>query len=477
MKSFRVFEIKNASRRAVFRAALLFSIFFPSFERDFAFASDNPVFTISSAVDRALDRNPDVLKGREAILQTSYDYRFAFAKVFPTVSGKLVSSHLKAAVSSGSALFGGDPYNQYLAELDLDQPLIQSGLLAGVRYSNKQKDLKQVELEIAERTLAVSVVENFYTILLNQELLAILKNTLIVDQETLAKAEQYFRIGRAQKIDVLQLRTQVAAIYPKIAQVESQIRTSAALLAGQLRDLDADSLRLKGTLSSPSMDWVKKTAEQHREEVLEVVRSRTLLSQFEDSQSVRMGVYWPTLDLLGKIGRQGYTKNELFEASTTYWSVSLQLNVPLFAGLSSIYQNDSLTSQKRQLEMDYLKTTDTALIGQIQYNKELEVAQSQLESSAKAAMYGRESLAEAQKSFRLQTINYLQYQSSHQAYLDGESTFVNAKFKYIMAIAKYFQSLDVPLQNLVSKLEEDVKSVEDLPKTESKKKKRKTGTS
>jgi outer membrane protein len=417
-------------------------------------AAELPPFTIQQSVNRALEKNPDVLKAREAIHQSEANEALAFTHVFPVVSGTLAASRLKASSDTNSPLFGGDPYNEYSARLDLTQPIYDSALFAAYRFARKDQEIRQYAEEIAERTLTESVVESFYSVLLNERLLRIYKEAQKVDQDTLAIAERYSRIGRAQKLDVLQLKTQVALLTPKIAQTESQMRTAAAQLATLLRSLDANAIRLQGAFVTPDAKWVKEMIEKARRDLPELQQARQTVNQFEDTRDVEMAVYWPKLNFVANAQRQGYTKHELIDDNSTSWGLSLQLNIPIFSGLGSFRQREALASQERQLELDETHTADTVSVSQIQTERDFEVAQTQLDSSREAAEYGVGSLKEAERTYRLQMINYLQYQASEQAYLDSQVGYLQAKYNYIVSLSKYFNAIGVPSSLLVAKLEE-----------------------
>lgn len=423
-----------------------------------AYAAELAPFTIQQSVNRALEKNPDVLKAREAEQQALANQSLAFTHIFPVVNGSLVGAHNKAASNTSSPLFGGDPYNQYTAGLTLTQPLYDGALFAAYRFTKKDQNIKHYAEEIAERTITQSVLEAFYSVLLNERLLRIYKEAQKVDEATLAIAERYSRIGRAQKLDVLQLKTQVALLTPKIAQTESLMRTAAAQLATLLRSLDANAIRLQGAFVTPDQAWVKGAVEQNKKELPELQQARELVNQFEDTRDVTMATYWPKLNFVAQAQRQGYTKHDIVDDNSTSWGLSLQLTVPIFAGLGSFKQRDSLASQERQYELDETRTADTVSVSQIQTERDFEVAAKTLQSSREAANYGIESLKEAQRTYKLQMINYLQYQASEQAFLDAQSGYLQAKYSYIVSLSKYFNAVGVPTSILVAKLEELTKT-------------------
>ena len=129
-------------------------------------------------------------------------------------------------------------------------------ILAGFRYAKANREIQNYASQVQERTTTESVIEGFYSVLLNERLQQILKNTYDVDKEILEIGKRYYRIGRAMKLDVLQLETQTAQLVPAIAQAKNQIEISAASLATLLRDLDATQIRVQGQLVAPDPKWV-----------------------------------------------------------------------------------------------------------------------------------------------------------------------------------------------------------------------------
>ena len=417
--------------------------------------ADAPALTIGIAVQQALSKNPDVMKAREAVTQAEYDYSAGYSKILPTISASAQSMYQKDASVSNFPNFNGESYNQYQLSLNLVQPLFDGGaMFAALRYGKKNKELKNYALEISERATTQSVLETFYTLLLNERLLQILNDTYQVDQDVLKIAERYYHSGRIQKVDMLQLKTETALLKPKIASAQNQIQTTASQIATLLHDLNSTQIHTKGKLVTPDPNWVKQVADKKKPNLPEILQSRTLIDQFEDNRTIQMASHWPKLNLVGQMGRMSYAKTDLLDSSATNWAIGLQLNIPIFTGLSSIFQRNSMASQEKQMELDETKVTDTVSVNQIQTEKDLLVAETQLEAATEAAGYGREVLHEAEKDFKLSTISYSQYQNSLQAYLNSESGFYLAKYNYIIATAKYFNAIGVPLSNLVNKLEE-----------------------
>ncbi len=419
-------------------------------------------YTIKTAVEQALERNPDVRSAREAQRASEFNQSLAVTKILPSVVGTVEGERIKASpYGTSTALFGGNAYNLYIAKLTGTQPIYDGVVYAGFGYAKKDIEIKRFQAEVAERNLSLSVIQAFYSVLLDQHLLKILKDTSELDKETLKVAERYYRIGRAQKLDVLQLQTQVALLDPQIAQADDQMETAASQLATLLRGLDEKHIQIHGNLVSPDDVWVKQAEKNRLAELPEVLAAHMQVEQFKDTRDITMAQYWPTLNLTGSIGRQAYTKNDLINGNTTSWDVALILSIPIFNGFGSISQDKNLAAQGHEIELAEMKTADTVAESQITAEKDLQVAQTTMAAAREAEKYGKESLKEAKYQYRLQTINYIQYQSSVQAFLSSESGYFQAKYNYIVAVAKYFNAIGVPIRDFVDYLDKLGQTIQD----------------
>jgi outer membrane protein len=423
---------------------------------NYALADTASTLTISNSVQQSLDKNPDVLTARELLNQTDSEFRLAVAKIFPTIAGQVDGSYSKnSPLLSSDVLFGGNPYNQYQVGLTLNQPLWDGGaILAGYHFAIKDREIKQYALDVQERTTTESVLEAFYTVILNQRLYEIYRQNYTFDKEIQTITERYFKIGRAQKIDLLQVQTQTALMPPLISTAEAAMVTSAATLAQLLRDLNVTNLRVKGSLVAPDPKWVKSMLAQKMTELPEVSEIRRQVDQFGDTRDIDMAPFNPQLAFVGQIGRTAYSKTDLLDDNATNWTLGLQLNIPIFQGLTSVYTRQNLASSQKQLEYTETKTADTVSSNEIQTEKNFKVADDTLRSSEEAARLGRESLDEAKKDWRLAIISYTQYQTSEQAYLTAEVSYYQAKYGYIVAVAKYFEAVGVPIHFLIDKLDD-----------------------
>jgi outer membrane protein len=417
-------------------------------------ASDQALsLSIQSAVKTALDRNPTVATSREQINQDDKNISFAISQVFPSLVGTGSATQQKDAVLDTTPLFGGSAYNNYSLLLKVNQPLWDGGaILAGWNFAKKDKEIKLKNLEIAERSTILQVIQAFYSVLLNRENRDLLQQTLKVEQESLTTTERYYKIGRLQLLDVLQARTNVALLLPQIATAENQMKAAASQLTSVLHENQAKSVNLTGSLAAVDMPSIMDLLPLKRE-LPEIAVSRLTISQFEDTIDVQMAPNNPSASFQAGWGDNAYVKSNLLDQGSTSWSFGLFVTIPIFSGLSSYYQKAALLSQQQQNRYAQQTTLDTLSFNQVQSERDLDTAMANLKSAKSAADLGAASLKEAQRDFRLQTINYIQLLTSQQTYLQAESSFVTAEYSYISAIANYFVASGIPLSHLVDVLE------------------------
>lgn len=415
-------------------------------------ASTEPPLTLSiqDAVRIAIDQNPNILSDREKLEEQDKNISLAISQIFPSIVGSASATKQKSAVSGvGTAAFGGEPYNQYIAQLKLTQPLYVGGALSnGLSAQKREKEIRQKTLEIDTRNLTLQVLEAFYTVLTNQQVLEILKQTKTVEEQTVATSERYYKIGRAQLLDVLQAKTTLALLLPQISTAENQMKSAASQLTTLLHESQAKSVKLLGPIAYIDPARVTQFLAK-RKELPEIVRGQTQISAFHNQAEVQKAVYRPNLSLQAIYGKQSFTQTDLLNDYSNTWTVSLQLSVPIFSGLASVYQRSALASQEAQLEYSQVSLLDQLSFNQVQAERNLDVASAVLKSSKEASDLSKASLKEAQRDFKLQTINYLQLLTSQQNFLSAQSTYVQAQYSYIDSVAKYFVASGIPIEELI----------------------------
>ncbi|OQW53751.1 MAG: hypothetical protein A4S09_06805 [Proteobacteria bacterium SG_bin7] len=439
------------------RFLFLFQFLFSSLYGVCVLAQTKPTpISIKTAVGMAIEKFPDAKAARAKLEEAESSRRATVAKAFPTVSLVTSASEAKAASNGFAVPFNGNPYSQYRMDLTVTQPLYAGGALsAGIKYSNKELEIRRLDLAMSDRDLTFNVIQSFYSVLLQQRQADLLKQVETVLKKALTISERYFKIGRGQKADVLQIKSKLALLTPRIAQAENRIIQAVSQLAVYLELSENQKISLIGNLAPLSKEFINRKKSVQPGEVPEIKRADLLVEQFGYKSKVEMSKHWPTLNAVGGIGRNAFSNSELFNESAASWSFGLQLTVPLFTGLSFFSERRVYAAQESALVFTAQKTQTQARSTQVQSERDLDVAEQMLLGSQSAAKFSMAALKEAEREYRLQIGDYLRLISAEENHVDSATAYNQAKYDYILALAKFYNAMGIPLNELVEALEKN----------------------
>lgn len=410
--------------------------------------------TIGKAVAVALQRNTSILLSREKVTELDAVKSQTYSALFPNLSLTGTALERKDPITSPLALFGGNSYNNYTLSLQIAQPIWASGALTGaIGVAKSNRAAADIDQEIAHRELTLNVIQAFYGVILHQRNLATLEREKKVDEELIKAIQDKYKTGRAQLLDVLQTKTQVALLTPRIAQARNQVQISATQLSIFLGNREASEIAVSGSLDSPDRKQLESELKVRPLRLLENEKAEEALRLIDSTRQVTLAKDLPYLGGVATYGRSSYVKTDLFNDEATQWTIGLQLNVPLFSGLSSIHQRHAFASQEAQLAINRAGIVDATQLAQIQAVRNLDISQETIETTILAHGLAEQSLTEARRNYRLGTITLIQYQTSQSQLLDAEVSLDQSRFDYIVNLSKYATSMGLPASELVARLE------------------------
>jgi outer membrane protein TolC len=164
------------------------------------------------------------------------------------------------------------------------------------------------------------------------------------------------------------------------------------------------------------------------------------------------GKHWPELRLNGTIGRTGFKKSDLTDSSANLWTAGLQLNVPIFSGLSYFFEKGSLQSQSLQLKYQEQELRNQLSSNQVKFLQDLRSSESVITYSKAAYELADQSVKEAKRQYKLAAIDYVQFLTTEQKMIDSELALDQARFEYLSLLTKYFRAYGYPPEVLVDSL-------------------------
>ena len=212
-------------------------------------ATGQELLRVQQAVELALENNYDIKLSQNALLVAQENKTYGNAGMLPQVTADLVQNNsvqnTTQLQSSGIERSLDNARNNNLNYgINLGWTIFD-GLGMFARYEKLQELEKQGDLNLKKTVLTTvgDVITVYYTIVEQQNLLSALDSSILISKERLRTAENRFSIGKAAKLEVLNVQVNLNEdISARLRQVETVTNLKTLLNSILARDLDIDFL-------------------------------------------------------------------------------------------------------------------------------------------------------------------------------------------------------------------------------------------
>jgi outer membrane protein TolC len=214
-----------------------------------------------------------------------------------------------------------------------------------------------------QATLLLSVAQTYYQVLVSEEQVRVLENSLKVQNARLADAQSRFANHLALALEVSQTRAQVASTESLLTQARSDVRNGRHMLAflvgvGEIDGPVIDEVIVPEQL--PSVDDFRRFAAKHRQDLL---GAESAVRAAKYAVDAAIAEYYPSvsIDVAGFLFRQYFS-------DASKWDAILIANLPIFsAGIieadvrdawsklrqAALYQSELLRQIDRDVQVAY----------------------------------------------------------------------------------------------------------------------------
>jgi outer membrane protein len=268
----------------------------------------------------------------------------------------------QTAASSGGFVIRGDTWQRFEA------PVTGGMNLSFVSYPNlrstEQTIVQERQLLLdTQATLLLSVAQTYYQVLVSEEQVRVLENSLKVQNARLADAQSRFANHLALALEVSQTRAQVASTESLLTQARSDVRNGRHMLAflvgvGEIDGPVIDEVIVPEQL--PSVDDFRRFAAKHRQDLL---GAESAVRAAKYAVDAAIAEYYPSvsIDVAGFLFRQYFS-------DASKWDAILIANLPIFsAGIieadvrdawsklrqAALYQSELLRQIDRDVQVAY----------------------------------------------------------------------------------------------------------------------------
>ncbi len=408
------------------------------------------VMNLQRVVDLAIEKDATIKIAQNKKEESQAKRRQAASSLFPSISISSSALEKKDALASPVALFGGEPYNFYDVSLQLTQPIYRGGLFSNtLSLLNKENSAKEVELEIAERDLITKSVQTYYLVLLTRKKIETLEKIETVNREVLKTAQRKAAVGVGKNLAVLQAKTQLALLKPRITEALLELQVKATILADLIGETSRDKISVKGELTVLNVASLIEERKRQKTRRPELEKIQIAIEQSENKRGMEMAKHLPQLNFVANAGRSATKSADLSQEDRTTWYFGAQLTIPIFTGLSSVYERQVLAAQTQTLEYEKSKLQKDLALEQIQAEKELEAAMELIDGSQIARDLATEALKEAQRLYNAGTTTFLELTLAQRDLVDSELALDQSKYGLITKTLRYYTANGWPVAEVV----------------------------
>jgi outer membrane protein len=297
----------------------------------------------------------------------------ALASLLPTANLGASANKTSVDLLSGALAGQNKAFSNTSATLSAVQPLYRPANLATYRQGGKQAELATAQLKSAEQDLIVRVSQAYFDVLASRDSLTFVQAQKTAVAEQLAAAKRNFEVGTSTITDSREAQARYDLVLAQEIAAENDLRVKKLaldLLVGA-SNTEPKGLVLPVQLQVPQPadinTWVLQSSELHPG----IAQARVALDIAKLEVDKAQAGHKPTLDLTAGYTptryKDGYTATQV---DTNATSVSLNLNLPLFAGFATqnriketVALEDKARADVEAAERNVAQATRTAYLG------------------------------------------------------------------------------------------------------------------
>jgi outer membrane protein len=457
-------RVQSNIRKGIFIAAALFLVqngILP--ELNYAQESEKNLFDLNAARQYAINHNYDVQNSRLDIAAARKQLKEVVAGGLPQVSGSVnFNDYLDIPTSLiPGEIFGGEPGStipvkfgkQYNATwgVSANQLIFSGSYFVGLQASKIYLNLVEENLERSQLNVKELVTQTYYLVLVTEENLDILEETLKNLEKIHYEIQELFKEGFVEETDVKQLQISVTQLKSIINTVKQQIDVITKLLKYQMGiDLDKE-ITLTENLDE-IMNKVNIPTLLDRKFVLEqninyrLLNSQVLLSR-KNLLNEKMK-FLPTISGFATYQRNAQRDRfNLFDPDEDWYPttiVGLSINVPIFSSGARMFSMQQARVEVRKAEVNLRKAEQglrlqyaQAKTGLISTFENYKNAEANVELASDVYNVTLEKYREGVSTSQELTQTHNQYLTAQSEYITAKSELLNAKNKIDKLLENY----------------------------------------
>lgn len=411
----------------------------------------DPVLT--DLIKNAREANPTLQAAYARLKQARAISRQGIGSFLPSIDAGYSESRSDFSSNTQNGDFLKGPVNEYGAGLDSSWEIdIFGGGRRGLESLYAQEESAGAQYDSAGITLVAEVAKNYVDYRGLEKRLQIAKRNVEIqtDSQKLVKAK--FDAGMSSELDYAQSTAQLESTRATIPVLESQLKAKQyrlAVLSGKVPQQFTIAESPQGDL----LDFKEAVLVGQPAELLRARPDVRSAERLLASQTAEIGVaisdIFPKITLVGSFGVRSNQSDNLFDATSKYWSFGPNVKMPIFHG-GEIIANIRVQRAKAEEALKLYENTVLSALEDGQnalnaYGSELTRVES-LERSFEAS---KRSLELSQDLYKEGLIDFLRVLDSERAVFSSEDALIQSKQTVASSAIGVYKAFagSLPVQN------------------------------
>lgn len=435
-------------------ARIFLLLFFLFGAGQFIFSQEKITLTLEESIRLALSQNPFYLASKEKVEGANSMVREAASRFFPSLNAQ--GAHTldeKLFVLEFPSMVPGEPPQRisidftkdYQFSMAFSLPLFTGGrLISG--YKQAQYNVLSTEETVRQsrQETVFNVKRAFYGYLVAKKFVEVAEEAVGLAEKHFANVKNLYEVGMASKFDLLRSEVQVANLRPQLIRARNSLNV-AELSLKTLLGLDlSQAVDVQGELVyepfEADIDQVVTKALSSRPEISQLKYQRQMAGEM---LKIARAADLPSLSVGGAYNFWSNYLNLKEKNWQSYYSVNLNLTVPIFNGFATSAKVAQSKAAIREIEFNQKGLAEAIKFEVKQAILNLNQAKESLLSQEKNVEQAQESVRIAELNFSEGLATTLDVSSAQVALTQAKTNYSQALFDYALSLAQLEKAMGI----------------------------------
>ena len=415
-------------------------------------AQRHPSVTLETALSIALKQNPDILKAVHEIERTrghvveiraqalpSLQATGSYNQYAPELIGSGSASSGSNVIGSSSTFASGTQDKSWRIAFQVQQILYSGGKVkAAMKIADLTQDTSLQMLRETVATVVAKVRTQFYTAMLNRELITVAEESIVLLTDQLKDQQNRFDAGTVPRFNVLQAEVALANARPNLIRAKNNFHISRLQLAKTLGLDTNDEPDVSGTLRIiPREVNLSRALDAARRDRAILKAQKNTVASGEQQITVANAGYKPTLN--ANVGYEFVNSRSTTDLTkvTNGWYLGVNGTWAIFDGFQAKGQVMQGRASLASAKVSLTDSTHQVELEVQQAYAQAKVAREVIESQTKVVEQANEALRLAKERLSAGAGTQLDVLNAQVALTTARSTQKQALSDYNVALAEY----------------------------------------